>query len=780
VDLLPAELLDVLARVAREMILRRNLRPLWGVLEGWLGDGSKGMRGMRLLVRQAQVCKLDAEGRLDFRHDRLHERFLVQAMADLLQLPEPAEDIVTDPYYSAIVGKALARTELSAERLASLRTQAPWALFEAIRQVSEPSSQYQARLFQEARTWGANESQSVPESFRAAIGWTLIETDSSHVLAIIDAMKPNALLMAAGLRNGSAQHGMRFLRDRVRHDFEPGGGDNLRDRIIEHAGHRHGEQLSRNLREQLSHPEIDGLDANSYLALLGHFCFADFDQLIQQIWRRHQDEVLAYAIWAAARCPLRDVNGVLGPLIERLAALPIREDYTKSPTERESMALYLGWAFRRGITQEGLTFLLESGRQDGTLRKDIARMVEGVDHPEAIEFLVRHLAAGGGSNLWSDLTGIGDGEPNTRLRSSPTNDRLLRLWQSSDELEKVRTQAFCLWLQTTGCNDPALLRTIETDSPFYPYALQHRIKLGDNSVVSEVVSQLRSNDMHGWWWVLAHWVWCAELRSLAFETLAEMRGRIPADCSGGRADLLFILAELLAKVPVADGELLLREHWGHLKYSPYMVQAAFRIGTPNCVALAKEALSLCPLGVDVFHLFSAVWREKNLANPITVHHLESLEPYLERMTNEELRSFTWATEWAVGSDERIGEWIRRHVLPRLSVGDQSRFQVSDQYMIVSLDRYFHDTRFGPYLDFLFEERGGQRIVFPERQLRLLEEWLSNHRTARGLAIAAECLKHIGTRRELDLLDRYPIEGNAHDIERIKNGARFSLRKRTLV
>jgi hypothetical protein len=121
VDLLPVELRDGLAHVARESILRRNLRPLWKELEGWLGDGSKVLRGMRLLVRQGQVCRLDAEGRLDFRHDRLQERFLVQAMGGLLQLTEPPEDIITDPYYSAIVGKSLAQAELSAKRLTRLR-----------------------------------------------------------------------------------------------------------------------------------------------------------------------------------------------------------------------------------------------------------------------------------------------------------------------------------------------------------------------------------------------------------------------------------------------------------------------------------------------------------------------------------------------------------------------------------------------------------------------------------------------------------------------------------
>ncbi len=503
-DLLPIELLIVMADVARQIILRRTFRPSWRELDGWFGDGSKTMRGMRLLVRQGRVCRLDAEDRLDFRHDRLRDRFLVQAMADLLHVPEPPEDIITDPYFSAIVGKALAGTELPTERLASLRRQAPWVVFEAIRQVGEPSNQHHDRLFEEARTWAANESQSAPESVVTAICWILIETDSNRILPIINAIKPSVLLMAAALRNGSAEHGMRFLRVTVRHDFEPGRGNVLRDRIVEHAGHRHGDQIAQQLRELMIPKDLAALDANSYLAVLGHFRFAGFDQIILDVWRQHQDEVLAYAIWAAVRCPLRDVNEVLGPLVMRLAALTARKDCTKDVTEQELTPLYLGWGVRRGITAEALDYLLEAGRQDHILRPDISLMVERVDHPDAVELLVRHLADGGGANSWSHLTGIGDSEQQIRLRSRRSTDRLHGLWQSSSEPDKVRIHAFCLWLQTTGYKDAAALRTIEAGSPLYPYAVQHRIKLRDYSVVPELLQLLRSNDHRGWWWVLAH------------------------------------------------------------------------------------------------------------------------------------------------------------------------------------------------------------------------------------------------------------------------------------
>jgi len=56
VDLLPAELRKVLGEMARQMLLRRNLQPSWEELDGWFGDGSITMRGMRALVHQSMCA----------------------------------------------------------------------------------------------------------------------------------------------------------------------------------------------------------------------------------------------------------------------------------------------------------------------------------------------------------------------------------------------------------------------------------------------------------------------------------------------------------------------------------------------------------------------------------------------------------------------------------------------------------------------------------------------------------------------------------------------------
>src|SRR5437764_90646 len=106
--------------------------------------------------------------------------------------------------------------------------------------------------------------------------------------------------------------------------------------------------------------------------------------------------------------------------------------------------------------------------------------------------------------------GIWDGEPQTRPRSAATIARLLSLWQSPNESEDIRRRAYWYWLQSTGCKDVAFLSQVDPGLSFYHLAVQHRIKLGDASVVPELLQLLRSDNLQGWWWVLAHRVWCDE------------------------------------------------------------------------------------------------------------------------------------------------------------------------------------------------------------------------------------------------------------------------------
>jgi hypothetical protein len=778
-NLLPIDLEKALVSIAIEMILRRQLQPSWDQVVTWYSENSIELRGLRVLIGNSKVCSLVSGNQLRFRHDRLREYYLIKGMSNLLLELTTFRDVIIDPYYSSISGRALSLTEVSEDQLQTLRAVAPWILFEAVRQIGEPSSDHHTRIFNQALKWVSDDRPGVAEAVLMAVCWSMVETDSSRLLPIIATMPPFPLVMLSGLRNASALHGIQYMRAMMKFSFEPGSGDRLRTKIVEHARTKHAAQLASEMRAFLEKPDLNHIDACACLCLLGHLRLSGFDELISATWKRFGMHVIGCAIWAACRCPLNSARDVVNPLIEAIGKMPLRTDHTKMPTEREELVLYLGWGFRQGMTDSALAALIDVASHCKDLVPDVSLMIEGVDNPEAIEFVIRRLSANGGSNFWGNLTGIGDGEPKVQSRSVLTCERLRRIWESSTESDNTRRFAFCVWIRATGTSDLETLQSIGSDSCLYRFAIQHRIKLGDEAVIPEVLSLLRKQDMDGWWWVMVHRVWCGELYSLCSETLGEVGKSIPEDYSGGNGNLSRFLAELLMKIPASDAELLMKMHWDRLKYVPEMVQAALRVGTPGCAAMARESLANCPKNIDIFKFAFMHWRSGRRSNPITLQHLENLEPYLDRLTEDQVLQLAWNFEREIADNSKMANWVRRILIPRLPVDERSRVRASDECLMSHLDRQLQNVTFGPNLRYLFEDPDGNVRAQPDHVMRIVESWLSTNRSVRGLAIVAECLKCIGSRNNLTLLDRFLVSGDQSQIDLIKADTKFAVLNRTL-
>jgi hypothetical protein len=258
-----------------------------------------------------------------------------------------------------------------------------------------------------------------------------------------------------------------------------------------------------------------------------------------------------------------------------------------------------------------------------------------------------------------------------------------------------------------------------------------------------------------------------------------LKDSIPTDFSGGLSNQMYSLSDLLVMIPTADAEALLRERWAHLRYSPRMIQTALRVGTPECVTLARQALEVCPAEIDVFRLaFSSLWERANGTNPLTVQHLQNLLPYLDRMKVDELLFLAWRSEKANDTDGAIARWLREHIVPRLSPEERGRVRVADDFFLRDLDRQFDEVRFRPFAVYEIREPTS-RHDFPRRQLDLLDGWLRAHPTLRGLEIAAAQIVHIGSRADLALLDRYEIDGPPEKTAAVQGDAAFAVRKRSL-
>jgi len=777
--LLVNEYQNILQTLGQQMLLKRNLRPSWDELRSWFGQDSGELLALRHLFQFRHLCRLEpgAKGkRLVFRHDRLLERVLVDGMDSLLDSDNPPEDIITDPYFSNITGKSIGRKEYRNNWPQRLRYKAPLCLFEAIRHFSEPTIDHQRRIVAEAREWAKNDSQHAPDSLINAISWTLLETDSSQIIPIIDAMESNLVIMLAGLRNGSIRHGLNYLSWFGSAEFEPGMNDNLRDRIIAQAMYRHARKLETELHTLLEFGKVPEQNAFAVLSLLGHLRLPGFEDAIQSLWLTEKVDLLPYGIWAAARCPVANVAKLLNPMLDQLDSMRGRGN-SNMPSQREYIGLYLSWAFRRGISEDAVQFMLARARKSKSLLDDVMMMLENVDHLDVIEVVVRQNYV---FQKWSNLTALSTAGLEAKPLPKQIVQRLKELWEDSSEPDDVRKRAFGMWLVGTGCRDINFLRTIDKESPLFIQSLQQRIKLGDCLAAEDLLPQLNSAAAFIWW-QLSRYIWGEKLCQCVETFLDSFKQRIPNDFSGGWEDSLFSIAILLQQIPPMEAERILDNHWDDLKFSPPFVQTAFRIGTPKCIELAEQGMAICPPDVDIFKHAFMHWDDSKAYefNPLTTKHLDNLLPFLDRINEEQISQLAWLAERSSrrGNKEFV-DWVRTHLLSRMNDKMRARLSPSDNDLIKQLEDTVNRSPGRIYVD-VWLERFAERNDPPDRILRVLEKWLVSHPDEQGLRGAAECLKHVGSRHDLAMLNRPDVTGDTQTTERIKADAGFAVRHRSL-
>ncbi|MCL4806461.1 MAG: hypothetical protein KJ062_01490, partial [Thermoanaerobaculia bacterium] len=778
-SILPQEIEDSLALLADEMLARRVLRPSWSDVSAWFSTRETALASLRALVAQGALCRLDSAHGFVFRHDRLMEHILARAAARMLTAVAPPMSILADPYFGPVVGEALTCCQYPLSALATLRTSAPWTVFSALRFLNGRSGPVVDELFGSALEWARSESTNACDSVRAAIGWSLLETDSARVAPIVEALGPDPVLCLAALRNGSIRLALPYFERLSGSLFEPGMDDKQRERVIEHAKTHHTPVLTEALRALATCPEISLARARALLGLLGHFAYPGFDDVIALLFQRFGSAVLQHALWAAVRCPLIAPSGTLAPLLGHLAEMPVRSAPTEELTDRQNIMVEFAFACRHGVCPSTLPALLGAATADPRVAPEIASIVEYNDDPDALEYVVRRGVAGIGPGPWDRIGTISDRDIELARRSETSTLRLKALWTSDTEALDVRSTAFEVWLRAGGCDDPTSLSTLAAERPFGPAALQYRLKVGDLTAARELISLLRREGPSSFWWYLAHRVWCGELRAFAGEVLGALAGETPA---GFRAGNTLSLAATLAKIPVAECEDLLREHWSRLRFDTQMIQVALRLGTPSALALAREAIADCPADFDIFqHAFSfGPWSQARADNPVSIKHLRGIEPYLDRMADDVLLRLVWLVDRFAKSDPSLADWIQSRVVPRLSPEARTSVGSAHEALISALDAQHEHTSFPPHLGFVFDRRHSGLGLVDHEAVDVLRSWLREHSTLRGLEVAGECLRYVGGRGDLAILDGVNIDGDARAVELIKADARFAVMRRSLL
>ena len=423
----------------------------------------------------------------------------------------------------------------------------------------------------------------------------LAKADSTKVPAIVRRfLVQTSDAQFARLRNGDLSGGIELCSD-----MEPGVGAPWRDAQIEHAKLRYGGALSTTLSGFLRRGDLEELATIGALRLAGHIGDPSLSLAIEVCWKSdvHRNSHLADYLWAYAECCGDEPARFLGPVCEAWAAISNVPEKEGWDLPRENFAGYeLRWAFQRWPPAKALDYLVQRGGQPD-LNSPMAILLTGVDHPKAVDFVVRESAAmqRGIGKIWTDYLSIDYWQRAQKDKGRPMSEKsriaLFQLWNNEDNDRYIRSEAFSVWAATRSSNDLTIIMSARPSVELADNMLAARLIREDRTAIVEMIEKLRGH--RAYWWQFGRYVWSSDLTEALDETL-RVRGDRATRIWGETFQEDTMTHEMVMRLSIDDGERLLIAHWDHLRFAPAFVQTALYVATPKLLLAAQTAIGECP------------------------------------------------------------------------------------------------------------------------------------------------------------------------------------------
>lgn len=771
--------------VASAMLKNHRIDPSWEEIREWLNTQPENFSAFRQITQSTEIVRLNDKGgieRIEFRHDRVRAWLLTDTIAQLLQAGRMEDAILSEPFFSEVIGAALADPNTPIEAVERLKSSNTLALFYALKAFKVARHENHNSVLKMIELWLAEESTHGRAN--STLRWVALQVlsgiESPSVLEITSRFRDRSQsALIARFRNGDLNAGIQLCLD-----LEPGVGAPWRDSLIEHAKLQFGEVLIQNVDELLKRNSISKDIRRGGLRLAGHLADPVLSDSIAICWTADPNRIenLADYLWAAAECCGDNPSKLLGPVCEAWAALPSTSSQNGLPSPRDDLAAdHISWAFNKTLPTPALRYFIDRASDDD-LRWPITYMLRSIDHPDAVEFIAHELAAISrrieGTDLFSCSLMLFKNNWKRRQAdtgkgmSSVSRKRLQELWGCAENDKHLRSQAFKLWATTSEPDDVKLLQVFDATESLVDEVLRARLERGDNTAIPTFLEKLRM-DKWGNWWQLGRHIWSDELTN-ALDEAFQNRSTEEQWSWGVNHTLDHITSELLTRLKSLIAERLLKKHWHHLCFSPCFVQAALYVATPISCDLARESISQCPDPGKMLEHIHFQLGIKIIGHPgITdIRQLEVLVPYLEYIAPMDIHFI-----WDYCNSRGWFEFRRMHLDNRLQ-GQWGRHAFADKAEIFSeLDKEVANKHTAYRVRFWIDDyikQGEQHIKIFD----LLREWAEERHTIAALEVVAEAIVYAGKRADIDLLHFDGIEPR-EQAEAIIANTRFAVQLRSL-
>ena len=769
------------------LLERRCFNPTMTDVVSWFSDMRETAIILRHIVHFGEIIRVIepvSDERLLFRHDRVRDWLCADAAADLIRCDAMPETVLTDPFFAEIIGAALVQNEIPIETVGQTRSANPLALFCAMRIFGEPSNFLHNTVLKEAEAWLDDETTHGPQN--NDLRWTarriLSEIDASYVTSLVQYFRDEQndwWGLRARFRNGDTIAGIKLCLE-----HEPGIRMIGHLELIDHVQQCRGASLVLTLDELLRSDQLTPAGRSGALRLAGHLGDPMLAGAIETSWLADtgRNERLADYLWAGAQCCSNDVAGLLVPICDSWAELPDEAEGEHSDSPRDSLAAHeIRWAFQDRLPEPAVRYFIERGKSP-VLRWPITFMLHSIDHPDAVEFVARELAAindhqeGAESFSHFALTARDEWkrrqENSGRAMSDTSRSRLHELWTSKQNGKHFRIRAFQLWCSTIVKGDIPVLQCIPTGDDLEDEALFQRLRRGDNEAITGLVEKLQQNK-GGYWWQAGRYIWSDELTESLDKALGRRGNRVKRTWdSNDDASPDWILAERLMELPTRTAEELLIKHWDHLRFSSRYVQAALHTATPRLKEAVEQVIAVCPNPKSMFKHITMRFgiRTKGRTGITRTAQIEALLPYFDHLDDHGVKQL-----WEVCNNNGWFEFRRRHLDSRVKP-DSVNVYVDDNRAVAGLDAMFA-TGHSFWVEH-WTERFLKTGVPVDHMIKVVRTWLSGQTDIGALMIATNIVIQAGQRRHLEILSSHNIEAVDRTVPIITNAC-FALKRRSL-
>lgn len=730
------EYIDNLFRMSINLLKSRNFLPKISDIKAMK---DVDFSCIRIIIQNKKFIRDDKKGNIIFRHDRARDYLFSLALCDAFKKDNIAENIITDPYYSKIVGYALAHSIVNNEKLDIVKQKNPLAIIESINYIKNINETYLEQVI-----WNTIEEYYIQissiNSLYNEINYALINIENNDFVFKMRNKYSQKL-------SGWAHYGWLLL------DFKYGNlysGAIYCDKfksiecnyqyfndLVNHVKLKYPNSIKDKIIELLR--DFDSVYKKGILVLVGCFNIYDADicKSVNKLWHKETDKkkFLLYYTWAILNSfNSQDYKILNDILLEYLNVFTKKDKYGSSELGSYIDIYRMAYSYNTHfLSDNAIRALILLVGNSSVFKKSLAWGLHCIDNIIAIEYCIKYLVELNkthSNNIFNHIIADHwDKRLNRGNLSSKTRLWLYNEWNSDKQIE-YRQIAFRYWCVSADSNDLKILQQASKSNYFYKNALIRRMELSDKTVVNEYIENIiKKQEYHHFYKEIS--IWNAELNNVLDLYIKKRKGDVASD-------VVFVLMMIDKK----DAENLIIKNKKLLQDNVYIALVALHIGTKTMVDYANYFFNKTNIDLKNKKIILFPDSYKDISKIFSIKFLENLLPYLDKF-NEDFLLFV-TDQYCKLTDvkpKNINLW--NSLINKLPEEKQKNYLPKDKEYLINLINKYGNSNDCNYLlrcikDFTKVEKN---LV-----LNCLFEWFEANNSFESLKVVAKIVQSFGNRK----------------------------------